>query len=287
MYAPQGPVLALSDLSVRSDHALRCAGQLAAEMGTELHVLHAMALTGRTLREAMPILQNIGTAIRAADDALRAQVARTVTFGIRVAAPRIDVDNTTKALLARTREIGAGAIVVPAHWQWQRFGHNSRALSHIALGTLRAPLLINACLEPRVSTDRVAIVSHPESLDAGVMYHTEQWNYRVAKMNSHSVDGPVSPDFEVFLLDGSASPQTLVDHIQGSNPDLIAVATDSFKYAEGAAALSTLTNMLAVSGTATVMLPASPTVEDRDEAFYESSLSFEAPRCVSQAGISR
>src|SRR5687768_17980049 len=46
--------------SVRSDHALRCAGMLAADMGTELHVLHAMALTGRTLREAMPILHNIG-----------------------------------------------------------------------------------------------------------------------------------------------------------------------------------------------------------------------------------
>jgi nucleotide-binding universal stress UspA family protein len=287
MYAPQGPVLALSDLSVRSDHALRCAGQVAAEMGTELHVLHAMALTGRTLREAMPILHNIGTAIRAADDALRAQIERTVAAGIRVAAPRIDVDNTTKAMLARTREIAAGAIVVPAHWQWQRFGHNSRALSHIALGTLRAPMLINACLEPRVSTDRVAIVSHPESLDASVMYHTEQWNYRVAKMNTDSAGGPVSPDFEVFLLDGSASPQTLVDHIQGSNPDLIAVATDSFKYAEGAAALSTLTSMLAASGTATVMLPAAQTVEAVDEAGYESSPSFELPRCVSQAGISR
>src|SRR5688572_19658468 len=202
MNAPQGPVLALSDLSVRSDHALRCAGMLAADMGTELHVLHAMALTGRTLREAMPILHNIGTAIRAADDALRAQIQRTVTVHTRVAASRIDVDNTTKAMLARTREIGAGAVVVPAHWEWQRYGHNSKALSHIALGTLRAPLLINACLEPRASTDRVAIVSHPESLDAAVMYHTEKWNDRVAKMNSDWADGPVSPEFEVFLLDG-------------------------------------------------------------------------------------
>jgi nucleotide-binding universal stress UspA family protein len=287
MYARQGPVLALSDLSVRSDHALRCAGHLAAEMGTELHVLHAMALTGRTLREAIPILHSIGTAIRDADDALRAQIERAVTADIRVAAPRVDVDNTTKAMLVRAREIIAGAIVVPAHWQWQRFGHNSKALSHLALGTLRAPLLINACLEPRVSTDRVAIVAHPESLDAGVMYHTEQWNYRVAKMNSDSANAPLSPDFEVFLLDGSANPQTLVDHIQGSNPDLIAVATDSFRYAEGAAALSTLTNMLAVSGTATVMLPASPSAEHSDDASYESSLSFEEPRCVSQAGISR
>ena len=286
MNAPQGPVLALSDLSVRSDHALRCASVLAAEMGTELHVLHAMALTGRTLREAMPILQNIGTAIREADETLRAQIKRTVT-DTRVAVSRIDVDNTTKAMLARTREIGAGAVVVPAHWQWQRYGHNSKALSHIALGTLRAPLLINACLEPRASTDRVAIVSHPESLDAGVMYHTEKWNYRVAKMNSDWTDGPVSPEFEVFLLDGSMSPQTLVDHIQGSNPDLITIATDSFKYAEGAAALSTLTNMLAVSGTATVMLPAAPSTEHVDPGFYESSLSLEAPRCVSQAGISR
>jgi len=190
-------------------------------------------------------------------------------------------------MLARTREIGAGAVVVPAHWEWQRYGHNSKALSHIALGTLRAPLLINACLEPRASTDRVAIVSHPESLDAAVMYHTEKWNDRVAKMNSDWADGPVSPEFEVFLLDGSASPQTLVDHIQESNPDLIAVATDSFKYAEGAAALGTLTNMLAVSATATVMLPAAPLTEPVDEVFYESSLSLEPPRCVSQAGISR
>ena len=157
----------------------------------------------------------------------------------------------------------------------------------VALGTLRAPLLINACLEPRVSTDRVAIVSHPESLDGGVMYHTEKWNYRVAKMNSDTADGPISPEFEVFLLDGSASPQTLVDHIQESNPDLIAVATDSFKYPEGAAALSTLTNMLASSGTATVMLPAAPPVESVDSAFYESSVSLGGPRCVSQAGISR
>jgi hypothetical protein len=255
-------------------------------MGAELHVLHAMALTGRTLREAMPLLHSIGTAIREADDALRAQVERAVTGDIRVAAPRIDVDNTTKAMLARTREIDAGAVVVPAHWQWQRYGHNSKALSHIALGTLRAPLLINSCLEPRAATDRVAIVSHPESLDAAVMHHTEQWNYRVAKMNNDAANGPISPDYEVFLLDGSASPQTLVDQILGSDPDLIAVATDSFKYAEGAAALSTITNMLAVSRTATVMLPAGPLVERLEGAFYESSLAVNDPRCVSHAGIS-
>jgi nucleotide-binding universal stress UspA family protein len=287
MNALQGRVLALSDLSVRSDHALRCAGQLAGELGSELHVLHAMALTGRTLREAMPILQNIGTAIREADDVLRAQIKRTVAAGVRVAAPRIDVENTTKAMLARTRELDAGAVVVPAHWHWQRFGHNSKALSHIALGTLRAPLLINACLEPRARTERIAIVSHPESLDASVIRQTEQWNYHVTKMNSLWEDGPISADVEVFLLDGTASPQTLVDQIQGSNPDLIAVATDSFKYAEGAAALTTMTNMLAGCGTATVMLPPVASAERFDGDVYASSVSAEVPRCVSQAGISR
>lgn len=262
MNARSMPVLAITDLSARSDYSLHCAAVLANELDTELQVLHAMALTGRTLREAVPILQDVSGAIRAAERSLHAQIRRAVPAETTVGAARVDVHATTPAVLSMARQIDPAAIVVPAGWEWQRFGGDRTALSHRSLGKLRAPLLISARHGERTLTNRVAIIAHPDALDAGIVHRAAQWNHWVARMNTEAGRLPVCPDFDVFLLDDSMAASELCARVEGRGADLIAVATDSLEQSDAAPAATALLNRLTVCATTpTVMLPAVPRKE--------------------------
>jgi nucleotide-binding universal stress UspA family protein len=102
-----GPILAATDLSFRSDRALRRAARMATRLGTELHLLHVLdedlpaAILQRRSEEAEATL----AALVDADPDLKA------------AAPRIDVEAGSLArLLPRVaEERGAGLVVFGSH----------------------------------------------------------------------------------------------------------------------------------------------------------------------------
>ena len=103
-------VLVGSDLGPRSDAVVRGAAALALASGAVLHVVHALGLVGRPLREAVTALE--AGADPRARRALEEQVARAAGQGPVL--PAVDYRSAPAALLERAREVDADLVVVGA-----------------------------------------------------------------------------------------------------------------------------------------------------------------------------
>ncbi len=119
-------ILAGTDLTERSDGAVRAAAAVAELTGAELHVLHAFDLdvppdAGRAGRTTFP--DRIAEAERALDDRLR----RIVPPSVRVASRRVEIYMAHKAILEEARRVSADLIVLGRH--------RDRALADRVLGT--------------------------------------------------------------------------------------------------------------------------------------------------------
>ncbi|MET0398907.1 MAG: universal stress protein [Longimicrobiaceae bacterium] len=105
-------VLVGSDLGPRSDAVVRGAAALALASGAVLHVVHALGLVGRPLREAVTALE--AGADPRARRALEEQVGRVLGEDVDRALPAVDYRSAPVALLERAREVDADVVVVGA-----------------------------------------------------------------------------------------------------------------------------------------------------------------------------
>lgn len=103
-------VLVGSDLGPRSDAVVRGAAALALASGAVLHVVHALGLVGRPLREAVTALE--AGADPRARRALEEQVGRVAGQGPVL--PAVDYRSAPVALLERAREVDADVVVLGA-----------------------------------------------------------------------------------------------------------------------------------------------------------------------------
>jgi nucleotide-binding universal stress UspA family protein len=107
-------VLAATDLTEGSDEVLRAAAALADAAGASLHVVHAfdLDLTAYPELDGTPTFQG---RIARAEEALAAQLARTVPDGAGAASRQVVVYVAHRAILDRAAEVRADVIVLGPH----------------------------------------------------------------------------------------------------------------------------------------------------------------------------
>ena len=133
-------ILAVSDLTPASDAALSAAAGIALRTGAELHVVHAMAITGMPLWDALRA--DVGRRIGDAERALAEQVRRAVPDTVAPASCVIGFHDVRSSVLLRARSVGAGLIAFGAADPRTDTGARSiRALQDIA-GAASAPCLL-------------------------------------------------------------------------------------------------------------------------------------------------
>jgi hypothetical protein len=225
--ANRKPIVALSDLTHRSDAALHFAGRLAHMLSAELEVVHALGLRFQPLRVAAPVLHNFDARVRVLDNELRAQVQRVVARTVRVADPIIDSDDAVRALQHRAEEVDPMVVVTPALWDW---GDGSRRHPNFAatFGRLRVPALI--IREPRRDTyNRVLVVSHRDSFNGETVEAAGRWGFWLEAAYNRA--GPNrGPDFDVVLLDDPSNLLSMSERLNQPGVDLVAVDAAVLKH---------------------------------------------------------
>ncbi len=104
-------ILVGSDLSERSDAAVRGAAAMAELTGAELHVLHAYEPEAERTEEPATFPERIEEAERALD----AQLRRVVPSRVPIASEKIEVFLPHKAILDRAEQVSADLIVLGRH----------------------------------------------------------------------------------------------------------------------------------------------------------------------------
>lgn len=105
------PIVAVSDLTCASDEAIRIGARLCGAGGAALHVAHCAGIGGKTLREALPLLEPAPAALRARR--LDEQLLRACRPGspVRVVA-HVRYDSVSRGTLQTVADVGAGLAVV-------------------------------------------------------------------------------------------------------------------------------------------------------------------------------
>jgi nucleotide-binding universal stress UspA family protein len=207
------PILALSDLSLQSDAAVRFAGILAHALGADLNVLHAMGLTYRPMRAVMPALSDIHDTLQSIDATLRAQIRRVVPQLVATNPPLVDMDRPAEALRRHAKALNPMVVITPNLWDWSTSRFTFAGLAH--------PLLI--IREPRRQTyDQVLIVSTHETFGDEMVEAAGRWGFWLE--HAYNCPGAAGgPDFEVVTLDDDGSTRKLERRIADPQIDLIAI----------------------------------------------------------------
>src|SRR5688572_8551632 len=130
-------VLTMTDLSARSDDAIRCAGSIAATQGWQLHVVYALGNVGKT-GDIAQLYGTVHDAKISADFAVRAQLRRLLGDQASTVTPTLVLADASEALLRAAAESRPRLVVLPSGWGWQ----SGRALSRHVLELLSAPVLV-------------------------------------------------------------------------------------------------------------------------------------------------
>jgi hypothetical protein len=214
-----------------------------------------MGLRGRTLRQATPVLLDIGAAITGADEAVRAQIRRTVPSADQWASPVIDFDGPVEAMLRRAEQVQPLAVFGCVRWDWDPTNQSATALSPRVLTRLQAPLLLLGALRPEVY-GRVVVIAHPEAVNSTLIENAGRWSFWLEQLFTPENMTSREPDFDVLLLDGTMRPEEILRHIEQRPADLVAVAANSFEHAEAASTLNVVMQELLSRDTLpSVMLP--------------------------------
>jgi len=108
-------ILVATDLHEASDHVMRAAAALASVAGADLHIVHALDLD---LGAYAPTGgQTFDGTIRAAEEALDSQIARTVPASVTVASRETIIYMAHRAIVERATAVAADLIVVGPHKQ--------------------------------------------------------------------------------------------------------------------------------------------------------------------------
>lgn len=164
-------VLTMTDLSARSDDAVRCAGSIAAIHGWQLHVVFALGRVGNT-GDAGEVLGPVHEARLSADFAARAQLRRLLGDQASTLKPMLELAEPCEALLRAAAECRPALVVLPSGWGWQR----GRWLSRHVLNRLGAPLLVTG-RGHLGSTRRVVVALDPVHLDADMIKSASHWSF--------------------------------------------------------------------------------------------------------------
>jgi hypothetical protein len=185
------PILAMSDLSTRSDAAVQFAGRLAHVLGAELSVLHALGLTNRPLRAVMPARKDIHSTLRSIDRTLRAQIQRAAPHLLTTKPPVVDIDRPAEALRRHLAELNPMVAITPDLWDW--------SATRATFADLEHPVLI--IREPRHQThDRVLIISTNETFRDEMVEAAGRWAFWLEHV--YNCTGAIGgPHFEVLALD--------------------------------------------------------------------------------------
>jgi hypothetical protein len=213
-------ILTISDLSDRSDPAVRFAGYMAHLLTADLHMLHAMSLAYRPLRAVVPALNNMDGAIRAADVIMRAHMRRVVPPGVVTGAPVIDLDDPTRAVARLAAEIEPWVVISPPMWDWRSNERRQRTSFRAAFTNVPAPVLVIK-EQPQKTYGRVIVVSHSATVHGETIESAGRWAFWL----DHAYRGPVEtaePDFEVVLVDEARDPASIAAHMD-SRADLIVI----------------------------------------------------------------
>jgi len=211
-------VLAVTDLSAKSDRIVRCGAALAELLNAELQLLHVVELRRRTLREAVPVLQDLETAFSEIERAVQEQAARIVPPGITLPEPLVDFDHAGASLSRNVKTLKPCAVVADA--------------SGDAAGLLRLgfPVIIPADAEPSC-TGRIVVISHSDALDAITLQRTAHWCDRLTRVQNGARDSARAPDFEVLSLDDGLDLERLASQLRAHVPALVAITAASFEHA--------------------------------------------------------
>lgn len=112
---PTRAVLAATDLTEASDPVLRAAAALCARTGATLHVLHAFDFPPSPYMDAAADAISFPGRIARCEADVRAQVARTVPAGVRVAEPRVEIYAAHRAIAEYARAVQAELVVIGPH----------------------------------------------------------------------------------------------------------------------------------------------------------------------------
>lgn len=139
-------ILVASDLSERSDAAMRGAAAISELTGAALHVLHAFDLEMVRTDEPATFPERV----EAAEQALDAQILRVVPSRVPVASRKVEVYLPHKAILARAEQVSADLIVLGRHRKGaanailgstaDRVVHEATLPCLVVPGVLRLPL---------------------------------------------------------------------------------------------------------------------------------------------------
>ena len=208
-------ILTMTDVSARSDGAIRCAASIAAAHGWQLNVVFAVQ-DASTRGEIAQLNDTVHDAKRSADFAVRAQLRRLLGEQSSTLTPLLILADPGEALLRATAEYQPELVVLPSGCDSWR----SNVLSRHVLQRLAAPLLVTS--EDHVSPPtRVVVALDPAHLDAGTIKNASHWNiwFRdlvgserradvVTELNFVFVEGgPFDADFGTVL---GPEPKTLV-----------------------------------------------------------------------------
>lgn len=167
-------ILMMTDLTQRSDSAVRLAGNLSSAHGWELHVAHALGMTGPGRGEGLPGFTELHARILAADREARDQMLRLVSGLDRAPAPVIDLDGPTGALVRRATQLRPAIVVLPFAWAWDRSGQDPVALAPAVLERVSAPLLFVGDVV-RSPIRRVLVLVAPRALESTLVSDAGRW----------------------------------------------------------------------------------------------------------------
>jgi nucleotide-binding universal stress UspA family protein len=112
---PTRAVLAATDLTEASDPVLRAAAAVCARTGATLHVLHAFDFAPSPYMEPAADAVTFQGRLAHCESDVRAQVARTVPAGVRIAEPRVEIYAAHRAITEYAHAIGAELVVIGPH----------------------------------------------------------------------------------------------------------------------------------------------------------------------------
>lgn len=210
-------VLALTDLTARSDAALVWADSVAAACGWSLHVAHAVELADRELARTGDDLHRVHHAIVTADAAARAQLQRTLGERAALTERVIDLDGAWPAMQRRAAVLQPALMVLPRVVFSADDAFDSAGRNH-ALAQIQCDVLLVDDSAPSDARHMVAIL-HQVTLDARTIQCAGRWSH-ILKHAIASSSIASTPALELVLLadDGSLPPA-----LQEPAPDLVII----------------------------------------------------------------
>jgi hypothetical protein len=215
-------ILALSDLTDKSDAALQLAGRLARVLDVELHILHALGMKHRALRAVVPALNNLNATVATVEDALRAQCARVLPDEVAGRAVQVvDLDGPLRALRTRAAQSAPMALVTAYAGDWAPSQTSMQASMPTLLARLAAPMFL--VREPRQQTHhRVLLLSSATAISSETVAAAGRWGFWLEHVNGRGA-AQAGPALDVLLLEAGMSLATLMPRLTGNCADLIAI----------------------------------------------------------------